>query len=105
MITIIAKHLPYYDGHLGEVMREMEHAGPPTIRAIEYQGKFFALEGSHRLASAYMTGLIPKVILVEVDCDDGCQTFFQRVDQEMHARELPEYTFDHLLVLREADFR
>lgn len=62
MITIIAKHAPYDDGHLGSVMREMERRGAPTIRCLQFAGRWYALEGSHRLAAAHALGLAPRII-------------------------------------------
>lgn len=98
MTRIHAKHEPYTDGHLGPVIDEMQHCGAPTIRAIEYRGNLFALEGSHRLAVAWATGLVPKIIVLKADAGDGLDQHWGEVSG------LPVYEFDHLLVMREEAF-
>ena len=94
MTAILAKHPPYDDGRLGEVGLDMDHAGTPTIRCIEIEGKLYAIEGSHRLAQAHERGLTPKVIILDPDLPG-----LPRVPDG-----LPEYNFDHVLALRERDF-
>lgn len=96
--TIYAKHEPYQNGHLGEVAREMELAGTPTIRCVERNGQLYALEGSHRLAAAFAAGHEPKIVLLIPDADESLDSFWNRV-----APDLPRYDFDHihLLDLRE----
>lgn len=98
MTVIYAKHPPYLDGHLGRVAHDMDVAGAPTIRAIEYHGELFALEGSHRLALTHARGVPPKVVLLEPDAA-GCDEFFDRV-----RATLPRYEFDHVLILDLARF-
>jgi hypothetical protein len=67
MIDVYAKHLPYEDGHLGEVVGEMRRLGAPTLRVIWYDGKLMALEGSHRLAACHHLGLTPLLLVEEPD--------------------------------------
>lgn len=102
-IRIFAKHPPYKDGHLGEVALDMEHAGAPTIRVVRFDGAFYALEGSHRLALAHENGLVPKIVVLDPDADpatDGCDDFYRKVRST-----LPVYEFDHVLVLEEKTFK
>lgn len=54
--------------HLAEVVAEMQVLGTPTIRAYWDGEKYWAVEGSHRIAAANQLGLTP--IIVEVDEDD-----------------------------------
>lgn len=95
---IYAKHDPYTNGHLGDVARDMDHAGAPTVRVVAYAGELYALEASHRLFLAHERGLIPKVIELEPDTP-GCEAFFERV-----RGTLPAYDFPHVLLLKEAAF-
>lgn len=67
MTTVFAKHEPYDTGHLGDVVEEMRLTGAPTIRVMEVDGGYAALEGSHRLAAAHYLGLGPKLIQLEPD--------------------------------------
>jgi hypothetical protein len=67
MTRIFAKHEPYDDGHLGEVVAEMLLAGWPTIRVVAAPGGYAALEGSHRLAAAHWLGLGVKLVELEPD--------------------------------------
>lgn len=69
MIDVYAKHLPYEDGHLGEVAADMLRLGAPTIRVIWADGKLCALEGSHRLAVCHHLGLTPLLLVEEPDVD------------------------------------
>jgi hypothetical protein len=91
---IYAKHPPYNNGHLGEVVRDMELEGSPTIRAVEYKGELFATEGSHRLAAAHHLKVVPKIVIEEEIKDDGLNFFWDQVK-----KRLPRYCFDNLLVL------
>ncbi len=70
MIDVYAKHPPYEDGHLGEVVADMQRLGAPTIRVIWYDGKLMALEGSHRLAACHHLGLTPLLLIEEPDLPD-----------------------------------
>lgn len=97
-IRIFAKHPPYKDGHLGEVALDMEHAGSPTIRVVRFEGEFYALEGSHRLALAHENGLVPKIVLLDAD-SEGCDDFYRRI-----RTTLPVYEFEHVLLLEESTF-
>ncbi len=94
MKSIYAKHEPYTDGHYDEVMREMEVQGQPTIRCVERNGNLYALEGSHRLAVAFSSGVEPKVVVLTQDADEGLDAFWDRV-----APNLPRYDFDRVHVL------
>lgn len=42
--------------HLILVKQRMEQLGPPTIRVIKNNGRYYALEGSHRIAAAVSLG-------------------------------------------------
>lgn len=92
MKTIYAKHEPYRNGHLGKVVEEMKLTGPPTIRAIKFDDKYFALEGSHRLCSAHLLDMIPKIVVLRQDSPEMTD-HWRKV-----AETLPSYDFDHLLV-------
>ena len=99
MIVVYAKHEPYWDtGHLADVISEMRLAGPPTIRVLEYKGKLFAVEGSHRLAAAHYLELIPKLIVLTPD-SVGYDEFLERI-----IPTLPQYEFEYVLKLTEASF-
>ena len=39
MTTVRAKHPPYENGHLGEVVSDMRVAGAPTIRVVRFRGE------------------------------------------------------------------
>jgi hypothetical protein len=90
-ITLIhAKHLPYNDGHLGEVLDTMQHAGPPTIRTIIHGKHLIALEGSHRLAGAHILGLIPKLVILEPDLNQGpLDNFFNQAIATLPVWQFP----------------
>lgn len=98
-VRIYAKHLPYADGHLEKVSLDMEHAGDPTIRVIEFENNLIALEGSHRLFLANKYGLVPKVIILEPDFDLGNNERYKHLMET-----LPYYDFDYVLKLHEKDF-
>ena len=93
-VTIWAKHKPYEDGRLGEVGLDMDHAGAPTIRCLEIDGEFYAIEGSHRLAQAHERGLIPKIIVLEPDLPGTPRK----------PNGLPRYDFPDIWILREKNF-
>lgn len=93
MKKIYAKHEPYENGHLGDVVSEMKLTGPPTIRVIEFDGGFYAVEGSHRLASAYHLGLEPKIVIMPQD-SEGLDEYWARV-----ARTLPSYDYKFVYIL------
>ena len=94
MTTIAAKHLPYENGHLGEVVADMRLRGAPTIRVVEFDGSLCATEGSHRIAAAHHLGLIPKVVIEPSDGDSVPVDYLARVRDG-----LPMYEFDHVLAL------
>lgn len=94
MKRIRAKHEPYPDGHLGEVVAEMVQIGPPTVRVMEHGGELCATEGSHRLAAAYQLGLTPKLVVEVPDVDAAIEEHWEAV-----AAVLPAYDFDAVLVL------
>lgn len=94
MKTVFAKHLPYENGHLGEVTNDMKFMGAPTIRVMKYNNNFYALEGSHRLAAADYLNETPKLV-VEIEEKQSLPTeHWDRV-----ATNLPRYDFNHALVL------
>lgn len=88
MTVIFAKHAPYGDGHLGDVMDTMRHAGPPTIRCVWYGSRLLALEGSHRLHAAHCMGLVPRVVVLTPD-SEGCDVFHERAVARLPALEFP----------------
>ncbi len=92
MIKIYAKHLPYFEtGHLGEVIAEMREMGRPTIRAVEYDGDYFAVEGSHRLAAAHYLKLTPELRILKQDSGSNSHEFWFKIK-----KELPVYEFGEL---------
>lgn len=95
MITIYAKHEPYEDGTLGNVYSIMQIVGAPIIRVRQIDDAFYALEGSHRLASAYEMRLEPKLFVVEPDLSG---------DPYLPV-ELPRYDFEHAYIIGEKDFQ
>lgn len=92
MKTIYAKHEPYNNGHLGEVVEEMKLTGAPTIRCVKFDDNYFAVEGSHRLASADILGLCPKIVLLKQDTSEMTE-YWRSV-----AKTLPSYDYDHVMV-------
>lgn len=100
IVTVCAKHEPYWDtGHIGAVVEEMRIFGAPTIRVMERNGCFCALEGSHRLHAAAYLGMEPNLVVEIVDLPDYIE------DDEFTVVKLPAVTFDHahVLDLREFD--
>lgn len=67
---------------------------------MRFEGELFAIEGSHRIAAAYHLGIIPKVVIEEVECSDETDKFWRDI-----RAVLPQYTFEHVLKLEMADFR
>ena len=65
-VIVVAPHLAEAV-RVSVVAQQMRHMGPPTILAIEAEGKVLALEGSHRLAAARHLGVEPRVVLVPHD--------------------------------------
>jgi len=97
MKRIYAKHEPYHEtGHLGEVVDEMKLTGPPTIRVVEFDGGFFAVEGSHRLAAAFHLGMQPKVVVMPTEFE-GLEEYWSRVIESLPSYD---YEFVHTLDLR-----
>lgn len=91
MRRIYAKHEPYWEtGHLAEVIQELRIFGSPTIRCAEFQGKLFALEGSHRLAGCDYLKICPKVV-IEPDEIKGSEEFWSKVIDT-----LPYYDFEYV---------
>ena len=93
MKRVYAKHLPYTNGHYAKVFHDMEVAGEPTIRVLEYKGKYCAVEGSHRIAACHDHGLIPKLVVLKEDLE-GRDDYWDKV-----LAGLPFYDFDHVMVL------
>lgn len=94
MKSIFAKHLPYENGHLGEVTHDMIEMGEPTIRVMKYQNEYYALEGSHRIAAAHHLGKIPKLVIEIEETNTLPDSHWDKV-----SNTLPEYEFSHFLVL------
>ena len=100
MTEVYAKHEPYWEtGHLARVVSEMETQGSPTIRVIQRDGKYYALEGSHRLAAAHFLGVEPKLVEEITDIDGTTEEFWDRI-----SAGLPCYSFGRVRLLRLADF-
>ena len=89
-MKILAKHLPYDDGHLSEVVVDMRSMGPPKIKTVEYKGHLIALEGSHRLAACKILNMTPILEIVKPDVDWPDYAAFWNRAVEI----LPEYTFE-----------
>jgi len=100
MKRVFAKHPPYEDGHLGEVALDMDHHGAPTIRVMKFEGDYYALEGSHRLAVADHRGVTPKLVVEIEETDALPSEHWKRV-----ADTLPLYEFEHALVLDLNEFK
>lgn len=98
--AVRAKHAPYENGHLGKVGADMDVAGAPTIRVVEFDGELYAIEGSHRLAQAHHRGLEPKLVIEAVEPEAVPSDHWRKV-----ADTLPIYEFPHALVLRLSDFQ
>lgn len=97
--TVHAKHEPYTNGHLGEVVIEMEQVGAPTLRVMDHAGRLCATEGSHRLAAAHQLGIIPKLVIEVPDADSALVLHWDSV-----AVVLPTYDFESVLVLDLREF-
>jgi hypothetical protein len=97
--TVRAKHFPYEDGHLGQVVADMKLHGAPTLRVVKFQGDLYALEGSHRLAAAAYLGVIPKVVIEQTEVNSLPDGHWEKV-----GGGLPEYEFGHVLALDLAEF-
>jgi len=100
MKTVYAKHEPYENGHLGKVVNDMIVAGQPTIRVVEQNGSYYALEGSHRLAAAYQMGIEPKLVIQIEDCDEGLNEFWEKISST-----LPRYDFEAVYVMNLNNFK
>lgn len=93
--TILAKHPPYDDGHLGPVLDEMVLTGSPTIRCVRVGDKVWAaLEGSHRLAAASILGLSPKIVVLQPELEA-----YDPGRESTVLRDLPAYRFSEVWVL------
>lgn len=100
MKRVFAKHLPYEDGHLGEVANDMDVHGAPTIRVMKVNDDYYALEGSHRLAVAHHRGEIPKLVVEIEETDALPSSHWLKV-----ADTLPLYEFEHTMVLELENFK
>ena len=100
MTTVYAKHPPYNDGHLGQVVDEMRVQGPPTIRVVRFQGELYATEGSHRLAAASYLGVVPRIWIEETEVDALPDEHWRKISEG-----LPAHAFDHVLALGAEDFK
>ena len=94
-MKIYAKH-EAYDHRIGKIVKEMRTLGRPILKAVEYKGDIFAIEGSHRLASADYLGLSPIIKLIPVESDDKLDMFWSMVKDR-----LPVYEFDNIEIIRE----
>lgn len=94
MTAIYAKH-EAYDHRIGKITAEMRILGAPTLRAVEFEGNLFALEGSHRLAAADYLGLDPVIVVECAESDAGLDEFWRKA-----VARLPRYEFDNLHVVR-----
>jgi len=72
----------------------MDHAGAPTIRFLDVDGRICAIDGSHVIAQAHERGLVAKLIIVETDLPGVARV----------PSDLPAYHFDHVLALYERSF-
>lgn len=86
-MKIYAKHLPYEDGHLGEVVQEMRERGMPWLFVIPVRDGYLALEGSHRLAAAHYLGCGVGIHVLQPDVEDS------PIDWERLLPTLPSYEF------------
>lgn len=94
MKRVYAKHLPYENGHLGEVCNLMMWAREPTLRCIKRDSSYFLLEGSHRIASCDYLGLTPKLVILQEDLGDTLDEFWNNLEHT-----LPCYEFKEVLEL------
>lgn len=94
MMRVVAKHLPYDDGHLAEVLDTMRLCGAPTIRVVRFDGDLLALEGSHRLAAAHQLGLEPRLVVLETG-ESALDAWFRCIARP----RLPSYEFDRVWLL------
>lgn len=92
MTIIYAKH-EAYDHRIGKIVKEMRELGPPKLRAVLFEGELFALEGSHRLASADYLGLVPEIILEKTESDTALDIFWKFAKER-----LPKYEFEGLKI-------
>ena len=80
---------------VNEIMIEMKTLGSPNVRAFDYDGMYYAIEGSHRIQAAKNLGIGVNVITVEygdemlcdLDLNDSAIT-------EAPASEVWDYIFD-----------
>lgn len=100
-VRIYAKHEPYDDGHLGEVLNDMEVAGQPTIRVMKFNSLYCAIEGSHRLAAAYYNDLEPKIVveIADIPTSSEIESYFMSL-----IKRLPYYDFPHVHILNLEQF-
>ena len=70
----------------------MKLTGAPTIRCVQFDDKYFAVEGSHRLAAAYILGLCPKIVVLRQESGE-LEDHWRKV-----AETLPSYDYEHLMI-------
>lgn len=76
--------------HLENVKNEMQKLGSPTIQAMkDSEGKWVALEGSHRLTAAKELGIIPKVEEVMQSTPNEDKEMFLKSFGNANARRVP----------------
>lgn len=66
MFTVVAIHKPLTD-HLNSVKAEMEKLGVPEIKVVDCGDYYMALEGSHRIAAAAESGIVPELSIYGQD--------------------------------------
>jgi len=55
------------EDRLPGVVKKMKAMGPPKIRVVEHSGRFYAMEGVHRLAAADLLRMSPHFLVVGED--------------------------------------
>lgn len=66
MTTLITANETDAD-HLAEVAAEMDALGSPEIRIVDCGDWWCAIEGSHRIAAAFASGIVPTWVELEQD--------------------------------------
>jgi hypothetical protein len=95
MKTIYAKHLLYDNGHLIPILDEMRHCGPPTLRCVKIaDGVWMVLEGSHRVAAAFLHRMTPKLVVLQPEVEEYAPGRWS-----LKLKELPSYSFAEVAVL------
>lgn len=77
-MTLIIAPNKVIAARLDRVLAKMQDLGAPTIKAYWDGEKYWAVEGSHRLAAAKILGLTP--VIEEVNIDDEIEHDIEGVD-------------------------